>query len=79
VLKTSEKSKKMNRNKVKTGQSNIKWSSPQLRFDPYKSYQKLILEQLKQLTNSVEKLERKITKLERKLEERKRPKNQGKQ
>ena len=68
----------MNRNKVKTGQSNMKGPNLNLGFDPYKSYQKLILEQLKQLINSVEKLERKITKLERKVEERKRPKNQGK-
>jgi len=77
--KNKQKIKKIGKNKVKTGQSNIKGPSPQLRFDPYKSYQKLILEQLKQLTNSVEKLERKITKLERKLEERNGPKNQGKQ
>jgi len=49
-----------------------------LRFDPYKSYQKLILEQLKQLTNSVEKLERRLAKIERKLEERNGSKNKGK-
>jgi len=78
-VKNKQKIKRIGKNKSKTGQSNIKGPSLNLGFDPYRSYQKLILEQLKQLTNSVEKLERKITKLERKLEERKRPKNQGKQ
>lgn len=78
-VKNKRKIKKSGKNKAKTGQSKTKGPSPQLRFDPYKSYQKLILEQLKQLTNSVEKLERKITKLERKLEERKRAKTKGKQ
>lgn len=77
--KNKRKIKKIGKNKPKTGQFNIKGPSPQLRFDPYKSYQKLILDQLKKLTSSVEKVERRIAKIERKLEERKGPKNQGKQ
>ena len=76
--KNKRKTGKSGKNKQRTSQFNIKRLNLNWGFNLEKYEQKLIFEQLNQLTNSLKKIERKLSKIEKKLEKENKPKNKEK-
>ncbi len=66
--KNRQKTRKIGKNKLKTGQKIKSSNWRELEEVEFKYNQKLILEQLKELTSLVKKVERRVGKIEKKLE-----------